>query len=145
MNAQDLLKIATDNGLELQANGDKLKVKYQGNPPTPELVNLLQQHKPELLEWLRQHPPANSAPYIDPQTESKAQALFILRECELIEVAQHRQHIARVWISRMDWQDKCSEYLQWDDLQCQDIVLLLVQAQCLEVHHSGKAIRERYQ
>lgn len=163
MNAQDLLKMAADHGLELLANGDKLKVKYESSPPTPELVNLLQQHKPELLEWLRRHPPANCSPYahpahttasgvrvsacppVDPQTERKAQALFILRECELIELEQHRQQTARVWINRLDWQAKCSEYLQWDDQQCHDIILLLVQAQCLDVHSSGRAIRERYQ
>lgn len=163
MNAQELVKIAHEHGVELHANGDKLSVRWNGQPPTPELVNLLKEHKPELLEWLRTHPPANCSPYahpahvtaagvrvsacppVDPQQERKAQALFILRECELIEVERCRQNTTRVWVNRLDWQAKCHEYLQWDEQQCQDTILLLVQAQCLEVHVSGRAIRERYQ
>ena len=163
MNAQELVKIAHEHGVELHANGDKLSVRWNGQPPTPELVNLLKEHKPELLEWLRTHPPANCSPYahpahvtaagvrvsacppVDPQQERKAQALFILRECELIEEERKRQKILRVWINRSEWLELCAKRLRWSADDCTDALLALTQAKRIEIHHSERGIREVWQ
>lgn len=95
-------------------------------------------------------PPANCSPY-QPEPELSAartrmeQALFILRECELIEEQRKRQKILRVWINRSEWLELCAERLQWSADDCTDALLALTQAKRIEIHHSERGIREVWQ
>jgi hypothetical protein len=95
-------------------------------------------------------PPANCSPY-QPEPELSAarvrmeQALFVLRECELIEEERKRQHIPRVWIDRGEWLELCAERLKWSADDCTDALLALTQAQRIEIHHSERGIREVWQ
>ena len=92
-------------------------------------------------------PPANCSPY-QPEPELSAarvrmeQALFVLRECELIEELRKRQKILRVWINRSEWLELCAERLKWSADDCTDALLALTQAKRIEIHHSERGIRE---
>lgn len=95
-------------------------------------------------------PPANCSPY-QPEPELSAarirmeQALFVLRECELIEQERKRQKILRVWISRSEWLELCAKRLRWSADDCTDALLALTQAKRIEIHHSERGIREVWQ
>ncbi len=95
-------------------------------------------------------PSANCSPY-QPEPELSAarvrmeQALFVLRECELIEQERKRQKILRVWINRSDWLELCAKRLRWSDDDCTDALLALTQAKRIEIHHSERGIREVWQ
>ena len=95
-------------------------------------------------------PPANCSPY-QPEPELSAarirmeQALFVLRECELIEELRKRQKILRVWINRSEWVELCAKRLRWSADDCTDALLALTQAQRIEIHHSERGIREVWQ
>ena len=95
-------------------------------------------------------PPANCSPY-RPEPELSAarirmeQALFVLRECELIEEERKRQKILRVWINRSDWLELCGKRLRWSADDCTDALLALTQAKRIEIHHSERGIREVWQ
>jgi len=95
-------------------------------------------------------PPANCSPY-QPEPELSAarvrmeQALFVLRECELIEQERKRQKILRVWINRSEWLELCAKRLKWSADDCTDALLALTQAKRIEIHHSERGIREVWQ
>ena len=95
-------------------------------------------------------PPANCSPY-RPEPELSAarvrmeQALFVLRECELIEQERKRQKILRVWINRSEWLELCAKRLRWSADDCTDALLALTQAKRIEIHHSERGIREVWQ
>ena len=53
MNAYDILKVAQQHGMTLQADGDLLVFEYPENqPPPPDLIDLLRNHKADLLAYL---------------------------------------------------------------------------------------------
>lgn len=91
-------------------------------------------------------PLANCSPY-QPEPELSAarvrmeQALFVLRECELIEQERKRQKILRVWINRSEWLELCAKRLKWSADDCTDALLALTQAKRIEIHHSERGIR----
>lgn len=68
MNAHDLLTLAHGYGVEVHANGEKLKVQFDENsPPPPNLIDLLRNHKADLLAYLAsqpKHPTHHTGAYI---------------------------------------------------------------------------------
>lgn len=170
MNAIELIELAAQHGLELAPNGDKVKVKSQGQPQ-PELIDLIKGHKAELLAYFGQRhsepqptiqPPANDSPTTAPRMastspseqlkpvaiagieaarERMALGLYLLEECVLIEEDRQRQQTARVWVDRGEWAQLCTERLKWSADDCQDVLLALLDANRLEAHHSRRAIR----
>ncbi|MFZ3193866.1 MAG: hypothetical protein WA154_11760 [Moraxellaceae bacterium] len=147
MNAYDLLILAHGYGVEVSTNGEKLKVQFdQSRPPPANLIDLLRNHKADLLTHLASQP-ANSSPYqLEPELSAARirmeQALFVLRECELIEQERKRQYIPREWIDRGEWLELCAKRLRWSADDCTDALLALTQAKRIEIHHSERGIRE---
>lgn len=93
-------------------------------------------------------PPANCSHYQPELSAARVrmeQALFVLRECELIEQERKRQKILRVWINRSEWLELCAKRLKWTDDDCTDVLLALTQAKRIEIHHSERGIREVWQ
>lgn len=93
-------------------------------------------------------PSANCSPYQPELSAARVrmeQALFVLRECELIEHERKRQKILRVWINRSEWLELCAKRLRWTDDDCTDALLALTQAKRIEIHHSERGIREVWQ
>lgn len=80
MNAHDLLTLAHGYGVEVHANGEKLKVQFDENsPPPPNLIDLLRNHKADLLAYLAGQrlpmPPSNQHTGATPLTSDQSRAL----------------------------------------------------------------------
>ena len=110
-------------------------------PPQPKPIAIQQTTKADA-------PSANCSPY-QPQLSAERvrmeQALFVLRECEIVEERRKRQGIVRVWINRSEWVELCGKRLRWSAEDCTDALLALTQAKRIQVHHSERAIREVWQ
>lgn len=59
--ATDLLLIAKNNGLLLSLEGENLRVRWQGVPPSQDLLASIKTHKPQLISLLA----INDHPYIE--------------------------------------------------------------------------------
>jgi len=59
--ATDLLLIAKNNGLLLSLEGENLRVRWQGVPPSQDLLASIKTHKPQLISLLA----TNDHPHID--------------------------------------------------------------------------------
>ena len=108
----------------------------------------LPRHKPIVIQQQATKPDAPFPNRSQYQSELSAsltrmqQALFVLRECELIEQDKKRQNTARVWINRKELVELCVKRLQWSDDDCTDVLLALIQAKRIELHQSKQGIRE---
>lgn len=79
MTAREIIQEAAEAGIELSANGDKLRVKFAGELPSG-IKRRLEEHKQEILAALRQR-------------QAVPPALFVVRsdtlEGELVVFRQH--------------------------------------------------------
>ena len=87
--ATDLLLIAKNNGLLLSLEGENLRVRWQGVPPSQDLLASIKTHKPQLISLLA----INDHPHIDdgqPTWSINSYAhLTTCQQCEHLPLTGH--------------------------------------------------------
>lgn len=73
--------------------------------------------------------------------EQQAQALFLLREVEQVELNRQRQKIAAPWLSWDELLDVISKRLMWPQGTAKAVLMEMVVGGTLVEHHSGRAVR----
>ncbi len=76
--ATDLLLIAKNNGLFLSLEGENLRVRWQGVPPSQDLLASIKTHKPQLISLLA----INDHPHIDDGQHSQSIEVTLLNFME---------------------------------------------------------------
>jgi hypothetical protein len=83
--ATDLLLIAKDNGLLFSLEGENLRVRWQGVPPSQDLLASIKTHKPELISLLARND--NLIP--NAPTSNRYQHLITCQQCQHLTLTGH--------------------------------------------------------
>jgi len=76
--------------------------------------------------------------------EQQAQALFLLRELEQVELERSRQKVACPWLNWDELLDLISKRLMWPQGTAKAVLMEMVVHGTLIEHRSGRAVRVNY-
>ena len=132
MKAHDLLTLAQGYGVEVCANGEALKVKFdESRPPPPTLINLLRNHKADLLAYLAsqtKHPAHHTGAYVSlTANQSRALAGFnVLLERRQQTLIKGGYKPSQALVRVEDWHRVVMQRLELDRDQMRDLERSLV-------------------
>ena len=139
MNAHDLLTLAQGYGVQVCANGEKLKVQFdESRPPPDKLIDLLRNHKADLLAYLAsqsKHPAHHTGAYVS-LTANQSRALAAIGM--LLQRAQQRlsdidKPLSDAEVSVKEWNSRVMQRLQLDRDQMRDLERSLINLGMIEI------------